>query len=61
MKLRNALALGMGGAALALLMIEPSLAQSPTVEAAPAATAAAPSRSSSSSTALCADKITVCR
>jgi Amt family ammonium transporter len=40
MKLRNALALGMGGAALALLMIEPSLAQTPTVEAAPAAAAA---------------------
>ncbi|WP_026597169.1 ammonium transporter [Methylobacterium sp. 77] len=43
MKLRNALALGMGGAALALLFIEPSLAQSPTPEAAsaPAAVAAA--------------------
>ncbi|GJD95521.1 ammonium transporter [Methylobacterium iners] len=40
MKLRNALALGMGGAALALLMVEPSLAQTPTVEAAPAAAAA---------------------
>ncbi|MBX9933941.1 MAG: ammonium transporter [Methylobacterium sp.] len=42
MKLRNALALGMGGAALALLMIEPSLAQTPAVEAAPAAAPAAP-------------------
>nr|USU30930.1 ammonium transporter [Methylobacterium sp. OTU13CASTA1] len=42
MKLRNALALGMGGAALALLFIEPSLAQSPTTEAAPAAAVAAP-------------------
>ena len=35
MKLRNALALGLGGAALALLLIEPSLAQTPTTEAAP--------------------------
>ncbi|GJD29806.1 Ammonia channel [Methylobacterium adhaesivum] len=42
MKLRNALALGMGGAALALLFIEPSLAQSPTTEAVPAAASAAP-------------------
>ncbi|GJD76144.1 ammonium transporter [Methylobacterium goesingense] len=42
MKLRNALALGLGGAALALLLIEPSLAQTPTTEAAPAAAAAAP-------------------
>ncbi|NEU12380.1 ammonium transporter [Methylobacterium sp. BTF04] len=42
MKLRNALALGMGGAALALLFIEPSLAQTPTVEAAPAAAVVAP-------------------
>ena len=40
MKLRNALALGLGGAAVALAMIEPSLAQGPTVEAAPAAVAA---------------------
>ena len=37
MKLRNALALGLGGAALALLLIEPSLAQTPAPEAAPAA------------------------
>jgi Amt family ammonium transporter len=44
MKLRNALALGMGGAALALLMIEPSLAQTPTVEAAPAAGAPVPNK-----------------
>ncbi len=36
MKLRNALALASGGAALALLLIEPSLAQTPTTEAAPA-------------------------
>ena len=42
MKLRNALALGLGGAALALLFIEPSLAQTPTMEAAPAAASAAP-------------------
>ncbi|KMO15125.1 ammonia channel protein [Methylobacterium indicum] len=42
MKLRNVLALGLGGAALALLLVEPSLAQTPTVEAAPAAAAAAP-------------------
>ncbi|MDB5644501.1 ammonium transporter [Methylobacterium sp.] len=42
MKLRNALALGLGGAALALLFIEPSLAQTPTAEAAPAAASAAP-------------------
>ncbi len=40
MKLRNVLALGLGGAALALLLVEPSLAQTPTVEAAPAAAAA---------------------
>ncbi|MEE7458199.1 MULTISPECIES: ammonium transporter [Methylobacteriaceae] len=37
MKLRNLLALGLGGAALGLLLVEPSLAQGPTVEAAPAA------------------------
>ncbi|MGV7033479.1 ammonium transporter [Methylobacterium symbioticum] len=37
MKLRNALALGLGGAALALLLAEPSLAQTPVPEAAPAA------------------------
>ena len=37
MKLRNALALGLGGAALALLLIEPSLAQTPAPEAAPPA------------------------
>ncbi|MFH6784236.1 MULTISPECIES: ammonium transporter [Methylobacterium] len=41
MKLRNVLALGLGGAALALLLVEPSLAQTPTVEAATAAPAAA--------------------
>ena len=40
MKPRNLLALGLGGAALGLLLVEPSLAQAPTVE--PAATAAAP-------------------
>ncbi|ACL56807.1 ammonium transporter [Methylobacterium nodulans] len=40
MKLRNLLALGLGGAALALLLVEPSLAQTPTPEAAPAAAAA---------------------
>ncbi|MGX7708045.1 ammonium transporter [Methylobacterium sp. Gmos1] len=40
MKLRNVLALGLGGAALALILVEPSLAQTPTVEAAPAAAAA---------------------
>ncbi|MGY2048736.1 ammonium transporter [Methylobacterium sp. JK268] len=40
MKLRNLLALGLGGAALALLLVEPSLAQSPAPEAAPAAAAA---------------------
>ncbi|TGD99846.1 ammonium transporter [Methylobacterium nonmethylotrophicum] len=40
MKLRNVLALGLGGAALALVLVEPSLAQTPTVEAAPAAAAA---------------------
>ncbi|MCJ2132107.1 ammonium transporter [Methylobacterium sp. E-045] len=46
MKLRNALALGMGGAALALLFVEPSLAQSPTPEvvAAPAAAAPVPNK-----------------
>ncbi|WP_407529889.1 ammonium transporter [Methylobacterium oryzisoli] len=37
MKLRNLLAVGLGGAALALLLIEPSLAQTPAVEAAPPA------------------------
>ncbi|KQO54282.1 ammonium transporter [Methylobacterium sp. SD274] len=42
MKLRNALALGMGGAALALLFVEPSLAQSPTPEVVSAPAAAAP-------------------
>ncbi|WP_264049477.1 ammonium transporter [Methylobacterium flocculans] len=42
MKLRNALALGLGGAALALLFIEPSLAQTPTTQAVPAAASAAP-------------------
>ncbi|KQP88493.1 MULTISPECIES: ammonium transporter [unclassified Methylobacterium] len=42
MKLRNALALGLGGAALALLFIEPSLAQTPTTEAMTAAATAAP-------------------
>ena len=42
MKLRNALALGMGGAALALLVVEPSLAQTPTVEAVATPTATAP-------------------
>ncbi len=41
MKLRNVLALGLGGAALALLLVEPSLAQTPTVEAASSAPAAA--------------------
>ncbi|QRE73789.1 ammonium transporter [Methylobacterium aquaticum] len=41
MKLRNVLALGLGGAALALLLVEPSLAQTPTVEAPTAAAAAA--------------------
>lgn len=40
MKLRNLLALGLGGAALGLLFVEPSLAQAPAVE--PAVTAAAP-------------------
>ncbi|GJE76707.1 MULTISPECIES: ammonium transporter [Methylorubrum] len=42
MKLRNLLALGLGGAALGLLLVEPSLAQTPAPEAAPAAAAAAP-------------------
>ena len=42
MKLRNVLALGLGGAALALVLVEPSLAQTPTGAAAPAAAAAAP-------------------
>lgn len=37
MKLRNALALGLGGAALALVLVEPSLAQTPAPEAAPPA------------------------
>ncbi len=37
MKLRTALSLGLGGAALALLLIEPSLAQTPAPEAATAA------------------------
>ncbi|KMO41646.1 ammonium transporter [Methylobacterium aquaticum] len=41
MKLRNVLALGLGGAALALVLVEPSLAQTPTPAAAPAAAAAA--------------------
>ncbi|WP_336485443.1 ammonium transporter [Methylobacterium nigriterrae] len=40
MKLRNVLALGLGGAALALLLVEPSLAQTPTPEAATAPTVA---------------------
>jgi Amt family ammonium transporter len=40
MKVRNALMLGLGGAALAALLIEPSLAQTPTPEAASAAPAA---------------------
>ncbi|WP_375410012.1 ammonium transporter [uncultured Methylobacterium sp.] len=44
MKLRNALSLGMGGAALALLMVEPSLAQSPTVEAVTAPGAPVPNK-----------------
>ncbi len=42
MKLRTALSLGLGGAALALLLVEPSLAQTPAPEAAAAATPAAP-------------------
>ena len=41
MKLRNLLALGLGGAALGLFLVEPSLAQTPAPEAAPAAAAAA--------------------
>ncbi|MCE4223288.1 ammonium transporter [Methylobacterium sp. C25] len=41
MKLRNLLALGLGGAAIGLLFIEPSLAQTPAPEAAAAAPAAA--------------------
>ena len=41
MKVRNALMLGLGGAALAALLIEPSLAQTPVPEAASAAPAAA--------------------
>ncbi len=41
MKLRHLLAAGLGGAVLALALVEPSLAQTPTVEA-PAAAAAAP-------------------
>ena len=44
MKLRNALALGLGGAALALVLAEPALAQSPTVQAAPAAAAPVPNK-----------------
>ena len=40
MKVRHALMLGLGGAAIAALLIEPSLAQTPTPEAAvPAAVA----------------------
>ncbi|KQT47702.1 ammonia channel protein [Methylobacterium sp. Leaf456] len=42
MKLRTLLALGLGGAAFGLLLVEPSLAQTPAPEAAPAAAAAAP-------------------
>ena len=37
MKLRDALMLGLGGAALALILVEPSLAQTPTTEAASSA------------------------
>ncbi|WP_375464244.1 ammonium transporter [uncultured Methylobacterium sp.] len=44
MKLRNTLALGLGGAALALVLIEPSLAQSPAPEAAAAPAAAVPNK-----------------
>ncbi|KQT78687.1 ammonium transporter [Methylobacterium sp. Leaf466] len=44
MKLRNALALGMGGAALALLIIEPSLAQTPTPAAAATPPAPVPNK-----------------
>ena len=39
MKLRDTLMLGLGGAALALILVEPSLAQTPTTEAATAAPA----------------------
>ncbi|RVU19351.1 ammonium transporter [Methylobacterium oryzihabitans] len=42
MKLRHLLAAGLGGAVLALALVEPSLAQTPTVEAPAAAAAAAP-------------------
>ena len=50
MKLRNALALGLGGAALALVLVEPSLAQTPVPEApaAPAAAALVPNKGDTS-------------
>ncbi|WP_438345056.1 ammonium transporter [Methylorubrum populi] len=44
MKLRHLLALGLGGAAIGLLLIEPSLAQSPAPEATAAATAPVPNK-----------------
>ena len=50
MKLRNALALGLGGAALALVLVEPSLAQTPVPEAAsaPAPVAMVPNKGDTS-------------
>ncbi|MCJ2075197.1 ammonium transporter [Methylobacterium sp. E-016] len=50
MKLRNALALGLGGAALALVLVEPSLAQTPVPEAAsaPAPVALVPNKGDTS-------------
>ena len=44
MKLRHALMLGLGGVAIAALLIEPSLAQTPTAEAVPAAAAPVPNK-----------------
>ncbi|MFY9289145.1 MAG: ammonium transporter [Methylorubrum rhodinum] len=48
MKLRTLLALGLGGAALGLLLVEPSLAQTPAPEAAPAAAAPVPNKGDTS-------------
>ncbi|GAB6844377.1 Amt family ammonium transporter [Methylorubrum rhodinum] len=48
MKLRTLLALGLGGAALGLLLVEPSLAQTPAPEAAPAAATPVPNKGDTS-------------
>ena len=48
MKLRNLIALGLGGAAIGLLLVEPSLAQTPTPEAAAAPPAPVPNKGDTS-------------